>query len=176
MKKSFCVILLILGSHFLNSQTKLPINNFGTIYLSQNDTLMLDKDKVHRVIFDISTTARSRGEINPQFETIARFINLHVAMGLAPENLEIVAVLHGSATKDGLKNSFYKNTIGEENPNLKIIKALKEFGVDFYLCAQSIVGYGFKEDEYSKYIDISPSAMTALVYFQERGYILIDFN
>ena len=176
MKKSFCFILFILGSHFLHSQTKLPIKNFGTIYLSQNDTLMLDKDKVHRVIFDISTTARQRGKSNPQFETIARFINLHVAKGVPPENLKIVATLHGSATKDGLKNSFYKNTIGEDNPNLKIIKTLKEFGVDFYLCAQSIEGYGFQEDQYSKYIDISPSAMTALIYFQQRGYILIDFN
>jgi intracellular sulfur oxidation DsrE/DsrF family protein len=176
MKKSFCFLLLILGSHFLHSQTKLPIKNFGTIYLSQNDTLMLDKEKVHRVIFDISTTARQRGNINPQLETIARFINLHAAKGVPIENLEVVAVIHGSATKDGLKNSFYKKAVGEENPNLKILKALKDFGVDFYLCAQSIKGYGFEEEQYSKYIDISPSAMTALIYFQERGYILIDFN
>lgn len=159
-----------------SAQEALVIEGYGEIYLSENDAIMLDLDKEHNAIFDVMITSREKGQVNPLLNAVARYINLHAAKGLSVDKMNIVVVFHGRATKDGLNNKVYKSNVGEDNPNKELIEKLNDVGVEFYVCAQSLNAYNFMESDYLKQVKISPSAMTALIYFQEKGYHLIDFN
>jgi len=176
MKQLLLLLLFMFTLVITSAQQTLPVEGYGEIYISENDAIMLDLDKEHNALFDIMITAREKGKVNPLLNAVARYINLHAAKGLSVDRMNITVVFHGRATKDGLTNDIYKSNVQEDNPNIELIEKLSDCGVEFYICAQSLNAYGFKESDYLKEVKISPSAMTALIYFQEKGYHLIDFN
>ena len=55
------------------------------------------ENQTFKVAFDVAKAA-SPGEVNRKFESLARFINMHVANGVKQENVSLALVVHGSAT------------------------------------------------------------------------------
>jgi len=152
------------------------IKNHGITYQIESPDLILETSKKYKVIFDIAKTAEKNDQLNSSINTIARFINMHVLQGVPLENLEVVAVIHGGAVKDYTSNEVYFKKYGVNNPNIELIKELKEVGVQTYMCGQSFTYHGYKKEQLSEHANLALSAMTALVYFQEEGYQIINFN
>ena len=152
------------------------IQDFGKVYHIENPDLNLQKDKEYKVIFDIYTNTKKEGAINPLINTVARYLNMHGQNGIAATNMKVAFVMHGAAAKDALSNEAYKKQFGVENPNAKLIAALKEAKVDIFVCGQSYKARGFPIEGISKYVKLSLSALTALIEYQENGYQLINFN
>jgi intracellular sulfur oxidation DsrE/DsrF family protein len=176
--KKFLLVLLFLNItiNFVQAQQN-PIENYGSFYLPENPDISLDITKPHKVIFDIAITGNSPKAVNPLIEAAARYMNLHNAMGLSVDKQEIVLIFHGRSIYDILSPAAYKKAAKQDNPNQGLIEALQAKGVKMYICAQSMNYRGFTEKDYKDNgIMIAPSAMTALVYFQEQGYNQINFN
>ncbi len=175
---TLCLFILSLSVFSQKQKTsKGPVfKDFGDVYRIKDPDLLLDKHKVYSVIFDVYSDAKNNDEINPSINTVARFINMHIQNEIDLKDLEIVLVLHGKATKNALNNTSYYKKYAINNPNSKILAALNKADVKTYVCAQSLTYHGFDKKDLSINVELSLSALTALVYYQTKGYQLITFN
>lgn len=176
MKKISILITLLLTIASFSQSNKTTIEDFGQTFTIKNPDLILDKNKTYKIIFDIYTAHKDDGKINPLLNTVARFINMHVETGVPLENLNIVVILHGKATKDVLSSKTYQEIFDKENPNSKLLEVLTNATVETFVCGQS---YSYKKYDpitLDKNVKMALSALTVLVKYQSEGYQLITFN
>lgn len=174
--KRVLTFLLIIATNYCIAQDLKTIKNYGDTFYIEDAELLLDKNTNYSVIFDVGKSSEEKDQLNSSINTVARFINMHVAQGVPLENLEVVIVIHGGAVKDYTTNKVYLDKYGVENPNAGLIKELKEAGVKTYMCGQSFAYRGYTKDQLSEHSSLALSAMTALVHFQKEGYQIINFN
>ncbi|MEN8125585.1 MAG: DsrE family protein [Bacteroidota bacterium] len=180
MKNVISTICVFIITFSVSSQVKTikgPVfKDFGNVYKIKNPDLLLEKNKIYKVIFDVYTDVDDINEINPSINTVARFINMHAQNGVKLKDMEIVLVLHGKAIKNALNDGSFKKKYKISNPNAKLLTALKKADVKTYVCAQSLIHKGYHKNDLSNDVELSLSALTALVYYQDKGYQLITFN
>ena len=151
------------------------IEQYGGTFQVDNPDYKLDSSRQYKVVFDIANSPDDKGALNPVINTLARFINMHVAAGIPKENLHVVGVFHNKASKDALIDEAYEKRYGIANPNAGLIKALKDAGVQLYMCGQSIHARKIEREEINPAIGLALSAMTILIDFQSKGYQFIKF-
>ncbi len=134
----------------------------------------LDASTRLKVAFDAISAAKV-GEMNHQFDSLARFINMHVASGVPQENIRLALVVHGGAALDVLNAKAYKQKQGGENANIALVRALLDNGVKVIMCGQSFMGHGLSRDMLIQGVELELSAMTAHALLQQQGYTLNPF-
>ncbi len=174
----WCFIICLSTVCSVQAQVKTGpvLDDFGPVYPVEDADLFLDSHRQYNVIFDVYTDEKKPDQMNPLIHTAARFLNMHGQYGLPEENMNLVLVLHGMATKNALSDKAYKNLLKKPNPNTALLKALSDKGVKIYVCGQSMKSKGFETGDLSAHVQVSLSAMTALVNYQSKGYALINFN
>jgi hypothetical protein len=85
----------------------------------------LNTTDTFKVLFDLSAAPDDPGQLSAYINTVARFLNMHVAAGKDRSQLEVAAVFHGNASYSLLKNQFYKEKFGVDNPNQDLSKPCK---------------------------------------------------
>jgi intracellular sulfur oxidation DsrE/DsrF family protein len=145
------------------------ITNYGPVALVEAAEA-LPQGVEFKVAFDVTKRAKE-GAINRNFESAARFLNMHAAAGARPENMHIAVVIHGPAVLDVTESGFN----GAGNNNIDLIKVLQNHGVEFYVCGQSAAYQGVKAEELLPGVHLSISAMTAHALLQQKGYTLNPF-
>tara|TARA_R110001599_G_scaffold85753_2_gene230066 strand:- start:138 stop:683 length:546 start_codon:yes stop_codon:yes gene_type:complete len=168
--------LLCVASATANTDTFMAgpvIKNYGKHAKVQQD-LKLDKNSVFKVAFDLGDQG-SVGKVNGSIETLARFINMHVANGVPLENINLAAVVHGKAGFDLLKASLYQEKYQQKNANHDLVQALMKNHVSIFLCGQSAAYHGITNDMVMPGVQVALSAMTAHAVLQNQGYTLNPF-
>ncbi len=180
--RSLALTLAVLACGAAHAQTGLPqafskgplIKDFGPVALIDG-VEALPKDTVFKVSFDV-TEGSDPGALNRQLVTAARFLNMHAAAGVAPENMTLALVLHSKAIFDVLNAPAYKaKKEGADNPNAALLKVLFEHGVEVIVCGQSAASRGVKKEELLPGVRLAVSAMTAHALLQQDGYTLNPF-
>ena len=116
------------------------------------------------------------GGRNRGFESAARFINMHVAHGVAEENIRVAVVVHGKAVHDLLSaEGWAVHDLEGENDSALMVRAMLDQGVRFIVCGQSAAAYGVTRDELIEGVEMDLSAMTAHAKLQQRGYTVNPF-
>jgi intracellular sulfur oxidation DsrE/DsrF family protein len=151
------------------------IDAFGAVYPVPDPDFATPTGDIYRVVFEVGQTAEAPDAANMRINTLARFLNMHAQAGVPLERMELALVLHGPAGKDALANAAYRARFGTENPNLELLTALDEAGVQIYLCGQTAAARGLPRDELARPVQMALSAMTVLVALQATGYQLIAF-
>jgi intracellular sulfur oxidation DsrE/DsrF family protein len=151
------------------------IKGFGAVYDIPEADFATDTDKVFKVVFDVKGTAQKEGDINKELNTAARFLNMHARAGVPVENLHVALVVHNKAAKDLLTSKAYKGRYGVANVNEPLLEALLHAGVDIIFCGQSSHARNLPKAELVPGVQVSLSAMTALIQLQDEGYRLIKF-
>ncbi|MCF6295333.1 MAG: DsrE family protein [Flavobacteriaceae bacterium] len=151
------------------------IKDFGETFNVENQDIKTDASATFKVIFDVSKTSEDKSIPNKYIVTAARFLNMHANEGMSKDQLKVAMTIHGGAWQDVLNNKEYKEKFGEDNPNLKLINQLNESGVDIILCGQTAVYRGLNKDNVIPSVKFALSAMTALIQYQNNGYIYISF-
>jgi intracellular sulfur oxidation DsrE/DsrF family protein len=134
----------------------------------------LNKNTKFKVAFDISKQATA-GQVNRGIESLARFINMHVANGIDAKNIQLALVVHGKAGFDLLHNVAHNKKFQQENANKVLLSFLMEHQVDIYLCGQSATYMGIDNDMLLPGVNMALSAMTAHAVLQNSGYSLNPF-
>ncbi|QCZ94533.1 DsrE family protein [Salinimonas iocasae] len=134
----------------------------------------LDEATSFKVAFDVASGAKP-GTINRKFDSASRFINMHVANGVKQENIELVIVVHGSATLDLLNKDAYQQKKSASNANLPLLNALLDENVRLIVCGQSMAGHSLSAEQFIEGVSVSLSAMTAHALLQQQGYTLNPF-
>ena len=149
------------------------IKNYGKHAKVQQD-LKLDTNATFNVAFDIGEQG-GVGKVNGSIETLARFINMHVANGVALENINLALVVHGKAGFDLLKEPLYEEKFQQKNENKALLQDLMKNQVTIYLCGQSAAYHNISNEMIMPGVKMALSAMTAHVVLQNQGYTLNPF-
>lgn len=150
------------------------ITDFGQV-ASVEITSPLPADAQFAVAFDTSTSAEA-GEINRTLNSAARFINMHAAAGVPPENIRLAVVVHGQAVFDLVNQERYAGRYeGAQNANVAAIETLLANNVRIIVCGQSAAYYGVGTEELLPGVEMALSAMTAHALLQQEGYTLNPF-
>lgn len=179
-KYLFCQIsalLFLLGVVQARQQpsTGPVVEKFGPVYEVPDVGLATPSDRTYKVVFDIANSPNDHEKVNSALVTVARFLNMHARAGVPVQNLQVAIVIHGSASKDALKNNAYRGRFGVDNPNVPLLESLARARVRAYLCGQTATARGIRSDELRSPVQFALSAMTALVLLQEEGYNLIPW-
>lgn len=123
-----------------------------------------------QVAFDVIDRA-GEGQTNRKFESAARFLNMHAAVGVKPENMKLAVVIHGPSVLDVTNTERF----GGANPNADMIAELQKHGVRFIVCGQSATYQDVSVDDLLPGVEMAVSAMTAHALLQQGGYTLNPF-
>lgn len=149
------------------------IKGFGQHAPVQQST-PLNQDTSFHVAFDVGKQA-DVGQINRKFDTLARFLNMHVANGVKPENIQLALVVHGKAGRDLLNDATYLAKHGVNNPNTPLLVLLTQHNTRIYICGQSATFAGIEPQQLNDQVSVALSAMTAHALLQQQGYTLNPF-
>ncbi|MCT8987429.1 DsrE family protein [Shewanella phaeophyticola] len=128
-----------------------------------------------KVAFDLSAVAKP-GELNRHINTLARFINMHVAAGVKLEDISLAMVVHGQAANDMTQEHYYQTLNAEKNnANKDLIAQLVKVGVRFYVCGQTAAYYGMSQKDLLPGVDMALSALTAHAVLAHEGYSVNPF-
>lgn len=181
MKKFSTIILLtfvgVLASISAKGQSRVNpvVQDFGGIFEIPTAAERPSNDRHYNIIIDVRSGPDSPDQINPSLNNIARLLNLHAVGGVHPSSMHVKAVIHNLATPVIATNEVYNQKYGIDNPNLDIINALTEAGVELYVCGQSMVARDYPLSGLNPKIKQSVSALTMLTQYQLEGYALLTF-
>jgi intracellular sulfur oxidation DsrE/DsrF family protein len=178
MRTSFLVLALVIFFYpraYSQTPSNLIIPDYGTINDIEN---VVDPDGSidYKIVIDLKSPSQDPAKINPGLNNIARMLNLHAAGGIKKENLWIVAAIHGRATHTVLDNVRYQGFYGVDNPNLELIRQLKEAGVELYVCGQSLIARNDGFENINADITIALSMLTVVSEHQMKGFGLLVFQ
>ena len=177
-KQSFTTfIMLCVLPVFAFAQERVgpQVQDYGLIY-DIPQAVQPDPSISFQIVVDVKTSSDKPKFINPGLFNLARLVNLHVAGGVDPSNLHIVAAIHGGATFSTLDNKGYNKKYGMDNPNMELINQLKDAGVQLFVCGQSLMTRNKGLDNINPQVAISLSAMTVVTEHQAKGYGLLKFD
>ncbi len=154
------------------------VEGYGRVFTIEPDDVLFGPapGRVFKVVFEAGLGAETPDRVDPALNNVARFLNMHGAVGVPKEDLQVALVMHRGAAKEALDNPGYQKRFGMNNPNLPLLEALAEAGVQIYLCAQSAAGRDMTWDEFASPVQLAFSAMTALVTLQQDGYQTISHD
>ncbi|NMP31088.1 DsrE family protein [Thalassotalea sp. M1531] len=169
-----CSLLLITVSAMATEFNDGPIiKGFGK-HAPVNQSRPLAGNEVFKVVFDVAKQT-GEGKVNRQFNSLARFINMHVANGIKPENIHLALVVHGKAGLDVLSDAAYQKRYKQANPNQPLLALLQQANTQIFICGQSAAYYKIAKSELSQGVKMSLSAMTANALLQQQGYSVNPF-
>lgn len=129
-----------------------------------------------KILVDI-TADSDRAQPHAAVEKVLRFVSIYAAAGERPADAKIAVVLHGAATCAALDDEAYaKHCRQKGNPTLAVIQSLRDAGVEFYVCGQSLAHSGYAVDEVSPQVQVAVSALTANVNLQSDGYAYVPMR
>ena len=131
--------------------------------------MKLEKNALLKVVFDVGQAGKN-GAVNRGFDSVARFLNMHVANGIPAKNIHLVIVVHGSASKEMLNTKAYLAKYGKENPSIELVSTLLKNRVELILCGQSAAYHKITNQDMIEGVDMALSAITAHAILASQGY------
>ncbi len=150
------------------------VPSFGGVFEVPDATLLPPKDQDLKLRFDVNVGAEA-GELNMNFDTVARYLNQHALASVPRERLKAALIIHGTAGKDTLVNDEYRKRFGKDNPNVKLLDELKAAGVQIYLCGQTSAARNLPRGVVAPSVAFAWSAMVAHMALDREGYVLNPF-
>jgi intracellular sulfur oxidation DsrE/DsrF family protein len=129
----------------------------------------------YKVVFADGQDAKNPGDINPMLPSIATYVNTLGKYGVPAEHRHIVIMFH-QRTPDidiVMTNEAYKERYNRDNPNIALIHALKQAGVDVRVCGQGLLARKIDAKQVNPDVQIDLWAMTTLVNLQLKGYVRV---
>ena len=131
-----------------------------------------DPNTNYKVVFSVNRDAPTPEDMNPMFRAIAVYLNTLGKHGVPAEHRNIVAMIHHRSEQFDIvmSNEAYKARHGHDNPNIEIIRKLKEAGVSIRVCGQGLAAREIDEKDVNPDIQIDLWAMTSIVNLTLAGY------
>lgn len=151
------------------------VAGFGTAAEVPGAALRPDARSRLGAVFPATRAAPAPDKVAPALDKAARYLNLLAAQGLRTRPGDVVVVVSGPATLAVLDDTAYRiraKTAGP-NPNLPLIRALRDAGAVVSVCGQALHGQGIAVNEVASGVRVDLSAMTTLAHLQAQGFSVI---
>jgi intracellular sulfur oxidation DsrE/DsrF family protein len=129
--------------------------------------------EVYSVVFSVTKAAETPTEINPALRHVARMVNLYVSAGVPLSHLRFVAVIYDNAIDATLDDEHYRQKYGVDNPNLSLIRTLRNGGIDVAACGQALLRNQERDDWIAPEVTLALSGMTTITDLEHQGYVLM---
>src|SRR5262245_57797216 len=129
----------------------------------------------YKVVFADGQSAKDPGEVNPMLPTIATYVNTLGQHGVPAAHRHLV-IMFPQRTPDldiVMTNEAYRERYNRDNPNIALIHALKQAGVDIRVCGQGLIGRKVDPKQVNPEVQIDLWAMTTLINLQLKGYVRV---
>ena len=146
------------------------IKGYGPVQPLPHAAEQPSKDKVYKVVFDVTSGAKDHAKVAPGLDHVARAVNVFASAGVPVSHMKFVAVVHGPATASVLDNAQYHKQFGVDNPNIKLIAALRKAGVKVQVCGQALADNRIAHAWVNPDVTITLSALADLAIYGNAGY------
>ncbi len=87
---------------------------------------------------------------------------------MAPELMSIKVVIHGTEIVTVAKKNYerYRDAVDR-------MRYYASLGVEFKVCGLAAEDYGYRLEDFQDFVEVVPSAITELAYWEQQGYALI---
>jgi intracellular sulfur oxidation DsrE/DsrF family protein len=112
-------------------------------------------------------------EVNPALPTVARYVNTLAKWGVPKAKRHIIVIFHQRSPNFDIvmSNAAFKAKYGKDNPNIALISALKNAGVEFRACGQAVLGRKIDPKDVNPDIQVDLWAMTSFMNLQMKGFV-----
>jgi intracellular sulfur oxidation DsrE/DsrF family protein len=146
------------------------IRKAGAFTPIPNPGFAADKSLQLKVVWDLTEAAANPAEPVPGLSRPANFFMLAEAEGVPRARVHLALLVHGGATPGLLANEHYKAAKGVDNPNIALLKAMSDAGVQIIVCGQSLVRQKIAREQLLPFVKVSTSATIARATLHAQGY------
>lgn len=146
------------------------IRKVGAFTPIPNPGFAADKSLELKVVWDVTEAPAAPSDVVPGFSRPANFFMLAEAEGVPRARVHLALLVHGSATPGLLANDHYKAAKGVDNPNIALLKAMSDAGVQIIVCGQSLVRQKIAREQLLPFVKVSTSATIARAVLHAQGY------
>lgn len=146
------------------------ITGYGGVHALPNAAVQPNPSKQYKAIFDVTSRAKKPSVINPGLKHVIRAANVFASAHVPLSHLHFVVILHGGAAPAALGNAHYRKLFGTDNPNVAMLRKLKEAGVKLYVCGQAMFDYHYPLSWADRDVKVALSALSTLVIYGDQGY------
>lgn len=171
--KVFVVLLIVFIQNTMNAQNwETPIiEGYGKIVHYEKAEGQPDPSKEYKIIFHIKD-GKEREGVNDGLWKVARLINLMGSYKVPKDHLKIVAIISGTAAPVVLTDKEHNVREERSNPNLDLLKKLKQHHVKILVCGQALAKHKIDADkDLNSYFELTTSALIAIPMYQMEGYV-----
>lgn len=154
---------------------KPPIKDFGKMWEVPFAVDKPDPSLHYKIIVEASEKLEDSSAIYPPLEHVARLYNVHVYGGVPQNRLDVALIIWGVPISVVMNNEAYKKKYGVDNPNIKIIEAMKAAGIKLFACGQSIMKSKIDPATVNPDITIAVSRFTTVSTYQLKGYAMFKY-
>ena len=176
MKHLLFLLAVIVCTHLTAQKVNPIIKDFGAVYDVPFAKEKPGEKMKYNILVDITDAADKPDTLNAYLEAAATLINLHGVGGVPAKNIHMIVVLHKMALYSIFTNEMYQKKFKIDNPNIPLISALKNAGVEFYTCGQTLMKIHMDEKAIVPDVTVATSALTTLTTYQLKGYSMINFK
>jgi intracellular sulfur oxidation DsrE/DsrF family protein len=129
----------------------------------------------YRVVFADGQDPKDPGDVNPMLPVIATYLNTLGKYGVPADHRHLVIMFHQRTPGIDIvmTNEAYRERYNRDNPNIAIIHALKQAGVDIRVCGQGLIARKIDAKQVNPDVQIDLWAMTTLVNLQLKGFVRV---
>ena len=146
------------------------IKGFGEVHPRPDAAVQPDPAADYKVIVDVVRGNKDPHAVLGSLQRLARTVNVMGSAGVPPSHVHIVAVIEGQASFAAASNAQYRKLFKTDNPNLPILHALKQAGVQLLVCSQALAENGLTDQDVGPDITVSLSALSDFVVYGQLGY------
>lgn len=153
--------------------TKPAIKDFGPVHVWPEAVARPNGTTTYKALFDVTQGSPAADKVNPGLDHVARTVNVFAAAGTPLSHLRFAVIIHGGATPIALDDKTFRAKFGHPNPDLAVIAALKQAGVDVMVCGNALGDMQYTPAEVNPEVKVALSALSTLIILQDEGYALI---
>jgi len=167
----------VVSSAWLHAQSggALPVSGYNAARDVAGAHELPDPKMDYRVVFAVANGAKERTDVNPMLPTVATYLNTLAKHGVPADHRHLAVMFHQRSDDVDIvmSNEAYKARYGIDNPNIAIIRSLREAGVDLRVCGQALSARKIDPSQVNPDIQIDLWALTSLVNLQMKGYVRV---
>jgi intracellular sulfur oxidation DsrE/DsrF family protein len=127
----------------------------------------------YKVLFDLAAPMKP-AEQYAGLQSVARYVNTLAKAGVPADHRKIAIVFHQGSTDIVMNNEAFKSRYeGQDNPNIAMIRALRNAGVDLHVCGQAVLARKIDPKTIQPEIQLDLWALTTIINLEHRGYVRV---
>lgn len=140
-----------------------------------------DRSRIYKVIFNVTRAAARPDQPVDGILFAATDLSALRGQGVPGSNTKFAMIVHGPGgaglgAVDGiLNNASYRAKFGVDNPNLTMLAALKQAGVEIMVCGQFLGAMKIDPKTVSPDVSVASEAFLTLITYQNNGYAVLEF-